>query len=183
MEMTQRILILVGILTQFFVFRYSSVISARPFSWKAFGKALLFDGIIGCILAGVILAGWMIWPHFNNWLLRKGLEEVQILTAILAFACGCMAYFFRKASQWFYGFCEVVFGTLYAGKASAGLTLAKPDFTVQWAIIMAAVYIIVRGISNMAEASARRKALVEESERRRAVFSAATERLNPSGAP
>jgi len=82
-----------------------------------------------------------------------GLYGAQAGVGVAVIACGVGAHRFKQKKQHWYGMVEVAFGAL--GGLSICFTLL-PGQTLfsQWVALMGCVYVIARGLNNIAEAKA-----------------------------
>jgi hypothetical protein len=127
----------------------------RPVAVWLRGSILLF-----LILLGGDLVAWL-GPYATNLfgvLMRvMGLKLLQLATGLLVIVIGILAYWFKKENQVAYGVVEV----MVAG--SAGVVAAKqiaPGASIPpiVAALVAAVYVVSRGIGNFDEGRTKRKA-------------------------
>ena len=83
-----------------------------------------------------------------------GLYETQLLIAAGVTLCGVGAYAFKRYSQYWYGFFEVIFAGASVLNIASGLS---PDaaFFSRWVALFGAAYIVARGLGNMTEAKQR----------------------------
>jgi len=86
-----------------------------------------------------------------RWLVKTfGIHLAQTAIFLGVVVVGTFAHWFKKKNQKWYGVVEVVFGVASAGSISFRM-MPGPLFT-QWATLAGCVYVIARGLNNVAEA-------------------------------
>jgi hypothetical protein len=86
-----------------------------------------------------LIAGFMNWGLLN------------LLVAFGVFAVGWIAYEGKKAHQFRYGVIEILVAMVTAMISASGIDFAKPDTFTRVATIIGCVYIVSRGLENMAK--------------------------------
>ncbi len=108
------------------------------------------------ITFALTLLAFFLMAEFFKWLyVVKYQLTIKIGAAAGLFLCGFLLFLFKRKLQYLYGISEVTFGTI-----SAWFIFSKffePKAPMPYIEVIAAAYIIVRGLSNCAEASDKAK--------------------------
>jgi hypothetical protein len=80
-----------------------------------------------------------------------GIEGTQIFVSVLVVFLGCAAYLFKVRNQLAYGIVEIVFA------GAGGLVAGKEITAASVATLIGAVYVVSRGLDNLADGLEKRK--------------------------
>lgn len=94
-------------------------------------------------------------PTFWNLLEHLGPYRVRALATALVMAVGCLAYFFKKWQQYYYGFTELCFAAVSTWNIASGLSTHHEALVSRWTALIGATYVAARGLGNMSEAKAK----------------------------
>ena len=103
---------------------------------------------LGAALAfGAINYGRQVFDWLNHII---GLYAAQAVVAVSVVGLGTLAHLFKKKNQLWYGVCEISFAAVSAFQVALSM---KPSETVlaQWATLVAAAYVVARGLNNISE--------------------------------
>lgn len=79
--------------------------------------------------------------------------RLQITVAVTALVLGISAFVIKLANQFWYGVLEVLASIVFAMNASAQLSPTHPNQMAVGSALLGALYVVVRGFSNMTEGS------------------------------
>jgi hypothetical protein len=118
-------------------------------------RAGLLGGLLFGVLIFVLVYGleaiiqWV--PRIFAVIVRTfGLKQAQCLTAAIVMVAGILAYYFKGASQRWYGAVEVVVGFLSALLVAGTLTPGHLELA-KMSTLAGAAYLIARGLGNYRE--------------------------------
>ena len=142
--------------------------SAHPIHLR--GKVTLFFALL---VFGLILQGVSNWfdPFFpsllpsnpDSWILKHRVLGLRIGAVIATIGLGFGAHFFKKINKGLYGMAEIIFSGTFAVNNIIALKpqtidLAASDQRVYWIGVFGAAYVFARGLNNITEAKAEKKA-------------------------
>ena len=136
-------------------------------SWRtnfARGLPLLFDAVLKALwdgairqfslvnLGGGLLVALLLFvPRLYRELATSGLlnhHSVQFVITTAVLLIGISAFWIKREWQMQYGIGEIIFGVATAYHTAAGLAL-KDAMLARWTALIAAVYVVSRGMSNI----------------------------------
>lgn len=79
--------------------------------------------------------------------------QAQVTVAGAALFVGFMAYFLKLKKQFWYGAVEVIASIVFVMNATANIDPAHPNQLAVDSALLASVYVVVRGLTNMTEGS------------------------------
>jgi hypothetical protein len=111
-----------------------------------------FTGSTGVIVIALVLGiyGESLFKFLSDVI---GLHGAQGVAAVTVIALGSLASYFKKKELLWYGTVEVFFGVVTAVKVASGLTPGEILLS-QWTALVAAAYIVARGLNNISDARA-----------------------------
>jgi hypothetical protein len=99
---------------------------------------------------------------FETAIIVIGVFPAQAALAVSVIGIGVLAFLFKKGTPRMYGFVEMIFGA--AGAVAVSLRM-KPgqQVTSEWAALIAAGYVVARGLGNLFPEKQKSQAAVQES--------------------
>jgi hypothetical protein len=118
------------------------------------GKILRNTALMGAVPATVTviihLAAVYLQRVFNQ--LDATTQNETLLAAFVLFA-GTMGFFTKLIRQFWYGLVELIAALLFVRNAIAGIDPAHPNQLAVQSAVLASLYVVVRGLTNMTEGS------------------------------
>ncbi|WP_263385536.1 hypothetical protein [Granulicella arctica] len=135
--------------------RYKSE-TDKTLPWHGRLRAAFHDSEWKRALFGVLTLPILLLISWNEPLLKRAAVHVlqqrhsQFFVAGITLTLGMLAFWFKKKSQINYGLFEIIFGVASAFRLSRGL-LVQEAMLAQWASLVGAVYVVSRGLNNIAD--------------------------------
>jgi hypothetical protein len=115
---------------------------------------------VGILFAFLIFieTSFTIGSRIFVWLTRMlGLYVVQVGIFFAVVSIGVFAHWFKNKNQKWYGWVEVLFGAASSISISFRITPGQSLFA-QWVALAGCVYVIARGLNNIADANSKSRA-------------------------
>lgn len=141
-------------------FRHFGILNDGSQSKASLVSSVIVNIIIGIVMivaSATVQKGIQSPSAFGNLVKAIGLHSVQALAAVVAIACGVLAYRIKRRWQYHYGFAEICFAGISAWHLAAGLSTHEVLLS-RWVALIASAYIAARGVGNMADGSVKRTA-------------------------
>lgn len=113
--------------------------------------AFLTAVISNVVIAAVSVLVGIGFKTISGGFLESLSAHAQYVIVIGIIAIGYIAHFFKRVSQYAYGFIEVIFGGASAVNVASGMR-SSVQMLARWTAIVACTYIVARGFNNMYEA-------------------------------